>query len=335
MRKGRPYLTVTAIALLLSLGVLLGCAHHWPLPEEERLTLYSPRAATDTDTALARHAPLFVAHGSAKPHNRIGTPAATYDDYGREKIYVDPDKPAIYTQKRSFTTERGTYTNLIYRIHFAAIPFNLLPFNLTAGRNVGLMVVVTLDDSGQPVLYTTVHTCGCYKSFTPTNHLAATRYPENWPRMRVKVYGEKLPARLVVDHIRAPRLMVSLRPDVHRVMDLRVIDGEGPPSGSGYDRTPARLVPAGALENLPLDGHTTSFYHQDGVLKGHVKGSVKFWETLLMSWASLDFFVGTDKAYADPAETDNPFYTSLKPWNRNASNMWHFGEFLAFWGWDL
>lgn len=335
MRRPRFYPLGPTIALLLSLGALFGCAHHWPLPVEERLVLYAPQAATDTDHALVRHAPLFVAHGSAKAHNRIGTPAATYDGYGREKIYVDPDRPTIFTQKRSFTTERGTYTNLIYRIHFAAIPFNLLPFNLTAGRNVGLMVVVTLDGSGQPVLYTSVHTCGCYKSFTPTNHLSETRYPRDWPQGIVKVYGEKLPARLDLDGMAAPRLMVSLRPDVHRVMDLRVIDGGQLTAGSGYDHLPTPLVPVAALEKIPLDGHTTSFYHEDGVLKGHVKGSVKFWETLLMSWASLDFFVGTDKAYADPAETDNPFYTSLKPWNRDASNMWHFGEFLTFWGWDL
>ena len=101
------------------------------------------------------------------------------------------------------------------------------------------------------------------------------------------------------------------------------------------NRLPAALVPVEVLEKIPFNGRTTSFYHHDGALKGYVKGSVKFWETLLMSWASLDFFVGTDKAYADPAETDNPFYTSLKPWNRDKSNMWHFGEFLAFWGWGL
>jgi hypothetical protein len=34
-------------------------------------------------------------------------------------------------------------------------------------------------------------------------------------------------------------------------------------------------------------------------------------------------------------ETSNPFYTSLKPWNRKASDMWNFTEFLEFWGWRL
>jgi hypothetical protein len=323
------------LALLLAMVALAGCAHQWPLPQEERLALYAPAASEDIDTPLWRNAPLFVAHGSEKPYNRIGTPTATYDNYGREKIFVDADRPTIYTQVRHFTTDRGAYTNLIYRIHFSAIPFNLLPFNLTAGRNVGLLVVVTLDSAQHPVLYTSVHTCGCYKAFTPTSYLPESRYPEDWPQGMVKVYGEELPARLDLTGMTAPRLMVSLRPQVHRVMDLRIIDGGAMSAGSGYDVLPAPLVPAETLQNLPLNGHTTSFFHKDGVLKGHVKGSVKFWETLLMSWASLDFFVGTDKAYADPAETDNPFYTSLKPWNHDESNMWYFGKFLAFWGWDL
>jgi hypothetical protein len=333
-RRGLP---IVALLLAIALAALGGCAHHWPLPEEDRLALYTPRASEALDPELRRHAPLFVAHGSAKPHNRIGTPAARYDDYGREKIYIDPDKPTIYTQMRQFSTENGTYTNLIYRIHFAAIPFNLLPFNLTAGRNVGLMVVVTLDAAGHPLLYTSVHTCGCYKAFTPTSHLPEKQYPQEWPHGMVKVYGEKLPARLDLSGMAAPRLMVFLRPDVHRIMDLRIVEGTFgiTDTGSGYDPLAAALVPVAALEKIHLNGRTTSFYHQDGALKGHVKGSVKFWETLLMSWASLDLFVGTDKAYADPAETDNPFYTSLKPWNRDKSNMWHFGEFLAFWGWGL
>jgi hypothetical protein len=79
----------------------------------------------------------------------------------------------------------------------------------------------------------------------------------------------------------------------------------------------------------------TSFYHQKGPLKGHVKGSVKFLESIFLSLPSLDFFVGTDKVYGNRQETGNPFYTSLKPWNRNASDMGNFARFLEFWGWRL
>jgi hypothetical protein len=62
---------------------------------------------------------------------------------------------------------------------------------------------------------------------------------------------------------------------------------------------------------------------------------VKLWESLFLSLISMDMFVGADKVYADPRETGNPFYTSLKFWNRNSSDMWNFPGFLQFWGWRL
>jgi hypothetical protein len=78
-----------------------------------------------------------------------------------------------------------------------------------------------------------------------------------------------------------------------------------------------------------------SFYHREGVAKGHVKGAFKPLETLFMGLISLDFFVGTDKVYGDPRKWDNPFYTSLKPWRRSDSDMWDFAGFLRYWGWKL
>jgi hypothetical protein len=61
----------------------------------------------------------------------------------------------------------------------------------------------------------------------------------------------------------------------------------------------------------------------------------KFWETLLLSLISWDLFVEADKLYRDKEKDDNPFYTSLKPWNRTALDMWDFSRFLEFWGWKL
>ena len=65
------------------------------------------------------------------------------------------------------------------------------------------------------------------------------------------------------------------------------------------------------------------------------KGFIKPRESLFLSLPSLDPLVGYDKVYGDRRETGNPFYTSLKPWNREASDMWDFPEFLTFWGWRL
>ncbi len=40
-------------------------------------------------------------------------------------------------------------------------------------------------------------------------------------------------------------------------------------------------------------------------------------------------------SYGDRRETGKVFYTSLKFWNREESDMWPFAEFLEFWGWRL
>ena len=89
------------------------------------------------------------------------------------------------------------------------------------------------------------------------------------------------------------------------------------------------------LHQLLLGDGVTSFYHQSGPQKGYVKNSIKIWERLWMSWWVLDLRVGSDKLLGDPAETGTVFYTSLKPWRRDESNLWHFERFLNYWGWRL
>jgi len=309
-----------------------GCAHHKPLPKEPYQLAYHVHgedAATQNGWA-----PVFIVYGQSKEYNRIGRPTVTMRDDGGEKVFIDTKDPVVYYLERSFKTGRATYTNRIYRVHFPGTPYSLIPFNLTAGKNIGLIVVVTLNADQLPVLVTTVHTCGCYKAIVPTQHLPREALPEGWNGERLHVYGENLPAQLELGGYPSSRLLVHIRPEVHRVMDLDV----RPPEFISNDRLqgiPMLMEPMVNLERLPFNGGVTSLYHKDGLLKGHVKGSVKPLETLFMSLISLDLFVGTDKNYADSAQTGNRFYPSLKPWRRDDSDMWDFARFLWYWGWRL
>jgi hypothetical protein len=326
-KRGRTAWLMLAAALCL----LWGCAHQ-PLPDESSRWVYQADGAGPA--IVNKWAPAFVAYGHSDPFNRIGQPKVRLANDGDQEVYVDPEAPVIYYMERPFSTKKASYTNLIYRVHFPEVPFSLIPFNLTAGKNVGLLVVVTLDRRQRPVLVTTVHTCGCYKAIVPTQYLPLDDFPVHWKAEPLDVYGERLPSILNFEGIPSPRILAYLRPGVHRVMDLKVRDA------GDFDAEPFRIVPMKLeameqLERLPVDDATTSFYYDGGLLKGHVKGSVKPWETMLMSLFSLDLFVGTDKAYADTSRTGNPFYTSLKPWRRQDSNMWDFARFLHYWGWRL
>jgi hypothetical protein len=321
------------IVILSTLLVLSSCAHHQRIPPETTHTVYSAHGGEDAQ--LRQYAPLFLTYQHQPAYNRIGRPAARYDSQGREQVFVDSQKPVIYYLKRSFSTNKERYTNLIYRVHFPKIPFSLIPFNLTAGKNVGLIVVITIDSRQRPVLVTTVHTCGCYLAIVPTSFLPRDALPLKWKEKPIRVYGENLPGHMDYSKTENPKLLVHLRPQVHRVMDLEIIAARELQELRRFTVFKMPLEPIGKLEKIPLGTGTTSFYYQKGPLKGHVKGSVKPLESILLSLLSLDFFVGTDKVYSDRRETSNPFYTSLKPWNRKASDMWNFTEFLEFWGWRL
>jgi hypothetical protein len=122
---------------------------------------------------------------------------------------------------------------------------------------------------------------------------------------------------------------------VHRVTNLEIVDERSLLPSPSITVVRAPLMPVGELDRLPLDGGRTSFFYREGLREGHVKGSIKPWESLFLSLPSLDPLVGSDKAYGNRRKTGNPFYTSLKPWNREASDMWDFQGFLTFWGWRL
>jgi len=330
MDKLRKHITCWVITVALT---LCGCAYHKKITPAEVYDVYTVQA--NNDNPATRFAPMFLVYDYQNEYNRIGQPSARYKDNGSEHIFVDIEKPVFYYMERQFKTDKGQYTNYIYRAHFPQVPFSLFPFYLTSGNNVGLMIIVTVDSKNRPALVTSVHTCGCYLAIVPTSHLPSDSLPENWKEGSKKVYGEILPGKLDYTQNQNPKVLVYLRPDVHRVMNLEIIEDPVVDNGCGFKITNAPLVRMENLERIPINGKSTSFYHNEGLMKGHVKGSVKYWESIFMSLLSLDLFVGTDKAYADTEGTGNPFYTSLKPWNRDASNIWNFAGSLEFWGWNL
>ncbi len=330
--KGRV-LTILLFSLLVGV-IFQGCAHHFAFPEEQFHAVYMVESAVET--LIEQSVPAMLVYGYADNYNRIGRPSVEDKPDGTGNIRIDTGQPTVYVMKRTFATRRATYTNLIYRIHFPKVPYSLVPFNLTAGNNVGVMVIITLNQNNQPVLVTTVGTCGCYKAFVPTDYLIDEALPASWPSDgKQDIYGELLPTRLAYQGVQNPTLLIHLRPEVHRVMDIEVVPFEQLRSPR-YFQIPMEIAPMASLEQLPAGKEAvTSFYYEDGWLKGHVKGSTKPFEMIFMSLFSLDLFVGSDKAYADPEVSGNPFYTSLKPWRRNDSNMWNFARFLDYWGWRL
>ena len=331
----RPHQVISLIytAFLLALTVFVGACS--TLPETESAIPQAAYTAVDTNDIFSRYAPVIAPFGQHETFNQIGKPRARVDDRGREQIYVDPTQAVFYVQQRDFETQRGRYTNLIYRIHFEKVPFSLVPFHLTTGKNVGLFVIITLNTKQQPVMITTVHTCGCYHALVPTSYLPDDAYPEDWSSDSQKIFGEALPGllRYPDDFSDQLRPIIYLRDGTHRVMDIDV--GNLHDIRARFHILPATLEPINALKRLTLEDTTTSLYTENGRRQGYVKNSRKPFEFLFMSWWVLDPRVGVDKEYGPGDQTGTVFYTSFKPWRRDDSDMWDFAEFLKYWGWNL
>lgn len=323
------------LLVFLSPLLLTSCVTLTRIKADDPAKLYFP---AEEENLLARFAPLFVLQTYKKNYNRIGRPSARFvkKEIKQEEIFINPAEAAMFVEQRTFSTAEGSYTNLIYRIHFAEVPFSLIPFHVTAGKNSGLFVIVTLDSKNQPLLVTTVQTCGCYCLITPTSYLPRRAFPDRWEHTEKKLWGESLPA--MIDYAGGSgekrRLLVFLRDETHRVMQLQIMEQEE--IIRSFYPLPIRLEPMAALKTIPLeDGSVISFFEEGGWRNGYVKGSYKPWEMLLISWWALDLNVGCDKEYGDPLTSENRFYTSLRPWCRSESDMRNFAEFLHFWGWKL
>ena len=306
-----------------------------PSPISTSTTAYIPARGS---SLLARFAPVFLVENDNIPHNRIGTPVASKDQDGTVHLSIDPDQPALYGQHVPLQTKNGTYTNLIYRIHFQEPPSTLSPFYLTSGKNVGLLVIVTINAQEQPVLITSVHTCGCYLAFTPTSFLPQEALPVGWNKATQKIYGESLPGILKLTTAqphdsRVPKTVVAIRSDTHRVMGIT--QAEEMDLIGKHQTVTTPLLPMQALQTIAVNGTTTSLFETEGARKGYVKESFKPRERLLMSWWTMDWYIGEDKAYDPNDITGTTFYSSTKFWARDQSDMENFPQFLRYWGWNL
>ncbi len=316
----------------LSLGVVIMASACAPVHRQslDEATLFIPPLPNGSAPAGV---PIFLADNGKKPYNRIGTPRAVDDNVdGEPEIIVDPAIATTYYQRTSFSTARGSYTNEVYRIHFREVPLGWDTINLTGGNNPGLLVIYTLNQEAEPVLVTTVHTCGCYLAFLPTAALPDEAYPADWPEQSQWIYGYTLPSRLP-ELGEDERYLFTLADQTHRVsgVEPHQLDGSLPVA----ERIATALAPLNSLYRLPYHSQTVSFFETDGPRAGYVKNNCKPLERILLGWLALDFRVGEDKAYLGGDTSTVPLYTSLKFWARQESDLKDFPRFLAYWGWKL
>ena len=219
-------------------------------------------SAVERERLFATYAPVFEIEtgGDFDRIGRLGWDSALAPR-------VDVAQPVVY--RRLGYTRLGQRT-LLQLVYVAWMPERPLDssFDLLGGHLDGVVWRVTLAPDGEPVLFDSIHPCGCYHLFFPTPRLQPLPAPR--PSMEWAFTPATLPAIT-----ESERLVVTLRTRSHYLANLRpatVDTGTG--TGTTYD-----FVEYDELRTLPLpQGGTRSLFGPDGLVAGTERGErFLFW----------------------------------------------------------
>ncbi len=170
-------------------------------------------------------------------------------------VEVDPAKPVIY-RRLAYTQNRGkVLLQLVYTAWFTERPASGA-FDLLSGKLDGLVFRVTLDETGRPLVYDTIHPCGCYHMFLPTALVKALPAPD--PDDEWALIPATVPATGPGE-----RVVIRLASGSHHLVGIRPV-GTSVPAGAPYV-----FAEDDSLRRLPMrDGTTRSAFGPDGLIAG-------------------------------------------------------------------
>ena len=209
-----------------------GSAHQIVRPTKRDalgIPLYSP---AQREALFRMYAPAWEIQ-THSDNDRIGTPIWT--DKG--VLDVDTRKPLTYTLLSFTRFGKQILTQLNYIVWFPSRP-KQSAWDLYAGLLDGLNYRVTLDSDGAPILYETVHNCGCYYKAYPTKRL----------RVRAKIDYAEPPLVLKAPDLDPSKnfMTVAMESRTHYVQHLYPLSRELQPEAVVYS-----LADYGQLRSLP------------------------------------------------------------------------------------
>lgn len=165
--------------------------------------------------------------------DRIGTPLWT----AKGVLDVDTNKPLTYTLLSFTRFAKQILAQLNYIVWFPSRP-KQSAWDLYGGLLDGLNYRVTLDGDGAPLLYETVHNCGCYYKAYPTRRLL----------VRAKIDYAEPPLVLKAPELDPSKnfVAVAMESRTHYVQHLYPLSREMQPEAVAYS-----LADYGQLRSLP------------------------------------------------------------------------------------
>jgi hypothetical protein len=172
---------------------------------------------------------------------------------------VDVGRPMAFTRVAYARVGEHVLLQLVYSFWFPARP-ERSPLDPLAGRLDGLTWRVTLAPDGNPVLFDTMHNCGCYHMFFPTPRVRLRGQP--YTIEETAFAPQRLPALPPGD-----RIVLRIASGTHYLerITLAAPDGAG---ARGYG-----LTGDDTLRSLRgPDGTHQSLFRGDGIVPGTERG---------------------------------------------------------------
>ncbi len=193
-----------------------------------------------------RHAPLWEVVTLDK-YDRLGSPVWQQGD-----IEIDTHQPRSY-RYTSYTRMAGmVLLQLNYVVWFPARPGD----DIYAGSLDGITWRVTLDENGEPLLYDSIHNCGCYHKLYPTLRL----------HQRNETFGWREPPLIpqIAPYLaQGQRIVVRVASATHYIERIYADEVSG---------SKIALEDYWQLRSLPLaNGERRSLFGEQGIIKQSVR----------------------------------------------------------------
>lgn len=238
--------------------LLLAPSDTLPVPEVDALGVPQLTPAL-TEALLARHAPALEVD-TADASDRLGQ--LVWSDGGK-RIVVDTTRPVAYARIAYTRLAGRVVPQLVYTFWFPSRPPQGY-FDALAGNLDGLVWRVTLGTDLKPLVYDTIHPCGCYHLFYPTDRVRARPGP-------IEGQGPNDEGLFVPQPVAAPaegeRQLLRIAARTHYLRRVANVAEENP-TALEYalrDENELRVLP---WPNESAPRGTRSAYGSDGLIAG-------------------------------------------------------------------
>lgn len=248
-------------------------------------------SAADRQALFRLYAPVWEIqhHGD---FDRIGTPIWT----GKGALDVNTDRSLTYTLLSFTRFGKEILTQLNYIIWFPSRPKEGT-LDIYGGLLDGLIYRVTLDDNKEPLLYETVHNCGCYYKAYPTSRL----------QIREKIDYAEPPLILKAPEVNPSKdlMTVSMESRTHYVQHLYPSLRELQSATAVYS-----LADYGQLRSLPYAADDRrSMFSQNSITPGSERlERFILWPTGVLSPGAMRQWGRHAVAFVGKRHLDDPFF---------------------------